>query len=87
MVVPVNSKFYNCVSCTTGKFASKGAKACTPCAVGRFAQAGAKACDPCAPGRYVIYVGASDCTLCPAGTFNNVKGAALKFFCQQCPSG
>ena len=78
-----NSGSYNvdgitCVDCPAGKFGpSSGLTACETCTADAYCPQGVSAGVSCPAGTYMSRTGASaasDCTSCPAGTYNDASG-------------
>merc|ERR1712137_611471 len=79
-----------CTPCANGTYAQDvGEMLCSDCppgsscAIDPSSGNGAVAAPLCPPGTYAPQKSTS-CTLCPAGTFNTIAGAAA---CQSCPMG
>lgn len=78
-----------CAPCAAGTFsAASGLAACATCGAGTYAPvvAGAASCSACAAGKALGTTGsftATDCLLCPAGTFS----AAAATLCASCDVG
>ena len=71
-------------SCQYDACASGGC--CTTCPVGSFCP-GDDSIRSCGQGTFSNTTGASICTICPAGYFNNVQGSNSSAACRSCPAG
>ena len=88
-----------CTACPAGTFSASGSSFCTECDSGSWSAANASSCSvappgfyvpdtldsvlPCAPGTFADVSGASNCTVCPVGSFLRALTASTR--CTVCP--
>jgi Tyrosine-protein kinase ephrin type A/B receptor-like len=76
----------SCSACAAGRYATSTMRGttCQPCSLGTFTSLdGQTSCEPCASGSSNVILGSVQCSLCPAGRFQNQTSGE----CERCALG